>query len=73
MMLNCKEITQMCSEEMERHLSVREKMALGTHLMMCTGCSNFRKQMGTLREVSKLYAQGQAISTPEPPSVPDQN
>jgi hypothetical protein len=29
--------------------------------------------MGTLREVSKLYAQGQAISTPEPPSVPDQN
>lgn len=57
-MLNCKEITQLCSEEMERRLSMRERMSLHAHLMICTGCSNFRKQMSALRGVSQLYAQG---------------
>ena len=67
-MLNCKEISQMCSEEMERSLSMRERMSLNAHLMMCTGCSNFRKQMSALRRISQLYADGQAVSTADAPS-----
>lgn len=68
-MLNCKEVTELCSQEMERKLPLMERISLRTHLMMCTGCTNFRKQMSALRHVSRRYAQGEAISTSgnEPP------
>ena len=39
-MLNCREVTQICSEEMERPLAVREHVALRVHLMMCSGRGN---------------------------------
>jgi hypothetical protein len=62
-MLNCKEVTELCSQEMERALGLRERMSLGAHLMMCSGCSNFRRQMSALREISREYAEGRAAST----------
>ena len=66
-MLNCKEVTELCSHEMERPLRLGEHVSLRTHLMMCSGCTNFRKQMKTLREVMQAYAQGRAVSA-EPES-----
>ena len=50
-MLNCKEVTEMCSREQDMPLALREKIGLHTHLMMCSGCSNFRNQMAVLRRV----------------------
>jgi hypothetical protein len=70
-MLNCKEVTQLCSQELDRKLSLLERMSLRTHLMMCTGCSNFRKQMSSIHTVSRLYTEGKAISTAEPSSNQD--
>lgn len=64
-MLNCREVTELCSEEMERPLRLREQMSLGAHLLMCSGCTNFRKQMTTLRQVTQAYAEGRAV-TAEP-------
>lgn len=61
-MLNCKEVTELCSQEMERPLGVRERVSLGTHLMMCSGCTNFRKQLKTIRQVMQAYAEGKASS-----------
>ena len=58
-MLNCKDVTYLCSEEMERKLTLRERMALKMHLMMCSGCSNFRGQMGFLRQAMQRFAAGQ--------------
>lgn len=63
-MLSCKEVTELCSQEMERSLRLREQVSLGTHLMMCSGCSNFRKQMKTLRRVMQAYAEGQGVIAP---------
>lgn len=60
-MLSCKEVTEICSQEMERPLVLRERVSLQAHLMMCSGCTNFRKQMKTLRQVMQAYADGQAI------------
>ncbi len=60
-MLNCREVTELCSQEMERSLRLREQVSLGTHLMMCSGCTNFRKQMKTLRQVMQAYAEGNAV------------
>lgn len=63
-MLNCKEVTELCSQELERPLRMGERVSLGTHLMMCTGCTNFRKQMKALRQVAQSYAAGGAAVAP---------
>lgn len=63
-MLNCKETTELCSQEMERSLGLGERMSLLTHLMMCSGCTNFRKQMKALRRVAQTYAAGGAVVPP---------
>ena len=68
-MLNCKEVTELCSEEMERPLRMGERVSLTTHLMMCTACTNFRKQMKALRRVAHVYAEGGAVL----PASPDEN
>jgi len=62
--LNCKEVTELCSQEMERPLRLGERLSLGTHLMMCTGCTNFRRQMKALRLVAHTYAEGAAAAAP---------
>ena len=59
-MLNCREATALCSQELERPLRMGERVSLGTHVLICSGCSNFRKQMQTLRWVAKSYADGEA-------------
>ena len=61
-MLNCKETTELCSQELERALGAGEKIGLHAHLMMCSGCTNFRDQMKTLRKVMNAYADGRAIT-----------
>lgn len=60
-MLNCKEVTELCSREMELPLGLAEKTSLRMHLMMCDGCSQFRLQMKTLRQVMNAYARGQGV------------
>lgn len=68
-MLNCREVTELCSEELDRALGLRERMALHTHLMMCAGCSQFRAQMATMRRLMRAYSQGEAagLGDDEPP------
>lgn len=62
-MLSCKEVTELCSQEQERSLRLGEQLPMGAHLMMCSGCRNFRRQMKTLRQVMRAYADGLAITT----------
>lgn len=59
-MLSCKEVTEVCSAEMERPLRLGEQVSLRAHLMMCTGCTQYRKQLKTLRQVMQAYAEGRA-------------
>lgn len=67
-MLNCREVTELCSRELEQPLGLGERMALRTHLLMCSGCSNFRRQMVALREAARAYAEGWAApGDDEPP------
>lgn len=69
-MLNCKEVTEVCSAEMERPLRLGEQVSLRTHLMMCTGCSEYRRQLKTLRQVMQAYAEGKAIADDAAPGQP---
>ncbi len=58
MMLSCKEVTKLCSEALDRNLSLRERLSLRMHLMMCSGCTNFEEQMRHLRTITRRYAAG---------------
>ena len=57
-MLNCKNATRLMSESQERPLSIIERMSLKLHMMMCSGCSNFKEQMGVIRSMTRAYAKG---------------
>lgn len=59
-MLNCREVTRICSDELEQPLRLGERAALHLHLMMCAGCTHYRKQLGTLRQAMQAYAAGKA-------------
>ena len=58
--MNCREAAELCSQEMDRALRMGERVSLGTHLMMCSGCTNYRKQMKALRQIASTYAEGGA-------------
>jgi hypothetical protein len=55
-MMNCKQATRLMSEELDRGLTWRERIALKMHVMMCAGCTNFRKQMAFLRRASRFWS-----------------
>jgi len=71
-MLSCERVTELCSQELERRLRLPERAGLTTHLLMCSGCRNFRRQMRVLREVARGYAVGRASAegTNDPPAGP---
>lgn len=55
-MLNCKQATALMSLGMDKELTMLQKMSLRFHLMMCSGCRNFNRQMGFLRQgMRKLH------------------
>jgi hypothetical protein len=58
-MLNCQEVTRLLSESQERSLSLQDRMSLKMHVMMCSGCRNFGRQMHTLRQVARAYVKGE--------------
>ena len=55
--MNCRNATRLMSEEQERPLSVTEQISLKLHLIMCSGCHNFKEQMNTLRLMTRAYAK----------------
>ncbi len=52
-MLSCKEANRLMSEEMDRKLSLGERIGLKLHVSMCDGCANARKQMSVIRNACK--------------------
>ena len=50
MMLSCQEATQLVSQGLDRRLALRERVALRLHLLICDGCTEFRKQAAFLQK-----------------------
>lgn len=57
-MMNCQQATRLLSDAQERELSLKDRATLKLHVMMCSGCHNFAKQMGVLRNIARDYAKG---------------
>jgi predicted anti-sigma-YlaC factor YlaD len=58
-MMNCKEATQLMSQNLERKLSLVERLGLHMHLVICKGCR------ATERHFAFLHAAARRIGTPE--------
>lgn len=54
-MLNCKQATELMSQERDRSLAFKERLGLRFHVAMCSGCRNFRKQMAFLHVACTSY------------------
>lgn len=60
-MINCRNATRLLSDAQDRKLSLQERTALRLHLMMCSACRNFGKQMESLRSLTRSYVKGTKI------------
>jgi len=61
-MFNCKEVSRMVSESMDRTLPVHQRIGVRVHLLMCKFCSRYRKQLLYLRKsIRSLSLQGEEI------------
>jgi hypothetical protein len=54
-MLSCKESSMLLSQAQERRLGLRERFGLQLHLLLCDGCTNFRKQLAFIRTAVRRY------------------
>lgn len=57
-MPSCKEVSRLVSESMDRELTFRQRFSMRLHLMMCSLCSRFRRQLAFLREAALAFGEG---------------
>lgn len=50
-MMSCEHATRLASERQERPLTLRENTELKMHLIICSGCREFSRQMDALRSL----------------------
>jgi len=56
-MFNCKKVTYLVSESLDRKLSLYQRMGMRIHLMMCKFCSRYQEQLLFLRKTARLYSE----------------
>lgn len=64
---SCQQASRMLSESMDRPLRLRERMILRMHLLMCSFCTRFSRQLRFLRRAAHQFRQ----AAPEPSSAPE--
>ena len=53
-MFNCKKVSMMVSESMDRQIPLHRRILIATHLLMCKYCYRFKKQLLILRHALSL-------------------
>ena len=48
-MLNCKQASELLSQAQDQALGLRQRLLLKLHLLACTGCSRFGRQLQLMR------------------------
>jgi hypothetical protein len=54
-MLNCKQASELMSQAQDRDISLRERLSLRLHLLVCRGCRNFFSQLDVMRAACRRY------------------
>ena len=52
-MISCKEASRLASQQLERKLSLRERLLLRWHTAYCTGCRRMESQFLFLRDATR--------------------
>jgi len=55
-MLNCKRATALMSRAEDQKLSWYQNLQLRFHTLMCSGCSNYRKQLNFIKKTMQGYS-----------------
>lgn len=50
LMFNCKEVTRLVSESLDRKLPIHQRTGIRVHLFMCKFCSRYQQQLMFLRK-----------------------
>lgn len=56
-MLKCRDIARMASEQLDRPLSLRERVSFRMHLLMCRLCRRYVRQLVLLRRVAARFGE----------------
>jgi len=65
-MYSCKQASELTSKAQDQPLSLREKISLRTHLMLCTMCRRYAKQIAFIsRATQRLSEHDKNIRLPE--------
>jgi hypothetical protein len=64
-MLTCKEASRLLSQSMDRSLPRMKRLELRVHVWLCSGCSNFEKQLLLLKQAARRLNERDT----QPPSV----
>jgi len=67
-MMSCADAARLMSDEMQGAVNTRARLRLRLHLMMCSGCQQYRKQLSQLRRWLKS-GQLDADYTTQPESM----
>lgn len=51
---SCKDMVRLASAALDRALTVGQRLALHTHLLMCSACTRFRKHLQFLRAAASI-------------------
>jgi hypothetical protein len=62
----CRDMTALLSKAMDADLPFRERFAYKLHLLYCTGCRRYRRQLLKLRSVLRHIVDGLADADIEP-------
>lgn len=57
-MLSCRQASELMSQEMDRPLSLGERLGLRLHVLICSACDNYRRQMRVLRDACSRFGRG---------------
>lgn len=55
MIPTCKHTAELLSQSQDRPLALAEKFRLRMHLMLCSGCRNFARQLTFMRSALRRY------------------
>jgi hypothetical protein len=56
-MRSCRDITALVSRGLDKKLSFNERLAIGLHVTMCSGCRNFQSQTRFIRKAAHAYIE----------------
>ncbi|MDI1231866.1 MAG: zf-HC2 domain-containing protein [Methylobacter sp.] len=54
-MRNCRDISALVSQGLDKKLSLPERFSVWLHVLMCTRCRNFKTQTQFIRKAARRY------------------